>query len=241
MSVGPFWNYYGGKWRAAPRYPAPEYGVIVEPFAGAAGYSCRYPSRRVHLYDVDEHVVGTWRYLLATPSAEIAALPDVPEGGTVDDIGACQEARWLVGWWCNTGASSPRKSPSVWNREGHALCWSDVRERVARQADLIRHWTIEQRPWWSIPDDYDATWYVDPPYSTPAGRYYRHSEIDYPALGEWCQALPGQVIACEQTGADWLPFRHFAHISGLRTTAGRRNEEVIWTSGRGHQTQLLEQ
>jgi hypothetical protein len=30
----PFWRYYGGKWRAAPRYPAPRYDTIIEPFAG---------------------------------------------------------------------------------------------------------------------------------------------------------------------------------------------------------------
>ena len=37
----PFWAYYGGKWRSAPRYPAPVHGRIIEPFAGAAGYAMR--------------------------------------------------------------------------------------------------------------------------------------------------------------------------------------------------------
>jgi len=31
----PFWQYYGGKWRAAPHYPKPRHDTIVEPFAGA--------------------------------------------------------------------------------------------------------------------------------------------------------------------------------------------------------------
>lgn len=34
MTLKPFWRYYGGKWRAAPSYPAPLHNTIVEPFAG---------------------------------------------------------------------------------------------------------------------------------------------------------------------------------------------------------------
>jgi site-specific DNA-adenine methylase len=49
----PFFCYYGGKWRAAPHYPAPEHDRIIEPFAGAAGYSMRYPQKRVALYEKD--------------------------------------------------------------------------------------------------------------------------------------------------------------------------------------------
>ena len=33
----PFFTYYGGKYRAAPKYPEPVHGSIVEPFAGSAG------------------------------------------------------------------------------------------------------------------------------------------------------------------------------------------------------------
>ena len=59
----PFWCYFGGKWRAAPHYPAPIHSTIVEPFAGAAGYSTRYPDRQVVLIDKDPVIVGLWRYL----------------------------------------------------------------------------------------------------------------------------------------------------------------------------------
>jgi len=44
----PFWRYYGGKWRAAPSYPSPRCETIIEPFAGAAGYSLRYPDGTPH-------------------------------------------------------------------------------------------------------------------------------------------------------------------------------------------------
>lgn len=49
-AMRPFFGYYGGKWRdAVKNYPAPEHAVIVEPFAGSAGYALRYPDRKVVL------------------------------------------------------------------------------------------------------------------------------------------------------------------------------------------------
>jgi hypothetical protein len=38
-ALKPFFNYYGGKWRVARRYAPPEHDLIIEPFAGAAGYA----------------------------------------------------------------------------------------------------------------------------------------------------------------------------------------------------------
>ena len=35
----PLFCYFGSKYRAAPHYPKPLYPHIIEPFAGAAGYS----------------------------------------------------------------------------------------------------------------------------------------------------------------------------------------------------------
>lgn len=76
--------------------------------------------------------------------------------------------------------------------------------------------------------DVAATWFIDPPYQI-AGREYRHDSraIDYTALGAWCHARRGQVIACENVGADWLPF------VPLRPTHGRHHIpnqtiEAIW-------------
>lgn len=73
MSEGlkPFWRYYGGKWRAAPRYPKPEFSRIVEPFAGAAGYSMRYPSRQVILVEKHPIIAEIWRWLIAARESEI--------------------------------------------------------------------------------------------------------------------------------------------------------------------------
>jgi len=96
--VRPFFTYYGGKWRAAPRYPAPRYSIIIEPFAGSAGYSLRYYDRQVVLVEKDPQIAALWRYLIKATASDFLNLPDVPEGMSVDDLNVCQEARYLIGF-----------------------------------------------------------------------------------------------------------------------------------------------
>ena len=223
--IGPFWRYYGGKWRAAPRYPQPSYGVIVEPFAGAAGYACRYPSLDVILIDASPTIAGIWRWLIQATPDDVMAVPDVPEGGTVDDIDAPQAARDLVGFWCNAGSVSPRKTPSAWARRKSAdnwLGWATARPRVAADVCRIRHWRVIEGDYKSAPS-IEATWFVDPPYQTAPGRLYPFSDVDHTALGAWCLSRRGQVIACDQEGANWLPWTHTKQIHSRR---GRSSEVV---------------
>jgi site-specific DNA-adenine methylase len=241
MGVGlkPFFTFYGGKWRSAHRYPRPLHGIIVEPFAGSAGYSVRHANANVLLYDIDEHIVGTWQYLIRATSSEIRALP-LYDGSweSVDDLGICQEAKWLIGWWLNKGCSSPCKRPSAWMRQEirpKSMWGTEIRERIARQVDGIRHWRIAQSSYVDVPLVEDATWFVDPPYQV-AGRHYRHgsSGVYYEHLSGWCRSLPGQVIVCEGSGANWLPFvdSHWAKSTGGKH-GGKRAIESIWTnSGR---------
>lgn len=97
MKLKPFFTYYGGKYRAAPYYPKPRYRRIVEPFAGSAGFSLRYPSYDVCLYDLSEQVCGVWSYLLRVSAEEISKLP--LNFDSVDNLQICQEAKWLLGFW----------------------------------------------------------------------------------------------------------------------------------------------
>jgi len=228
----PFWRYYGGKWRNAPHYPPPEHDTIVEPFAGAAGYSLRYANKRVVLVDKSPIIAGIWRYLIRVSAAEVRALPDIPDGGTIDDCDMPQEARWLAGFWCNTGAAAPCKSPSKWGKRGadvHNWCgWNwRSRGRIASQVESIRHWQIIEGDYENAPD-IEAMWMIDPPYSTKAGSYYKEQPDDFAALGAWCRTRRGLVMVCEQEGACWLPFRPLA---SFRSTAGnrpKRSSEVLW-------------
>ncbi len=116
MNLKPFFTFYGGKWRAAPHYPPPEFATVVEPFAGAAGYSVRHHERRVTLVERDPLIAATWRYLIRSSPQEILALPDIAVGQTTDDLPICPEARLLVGWWVNGGSATPKKSMSLWAR-----------------------------------------------------------------------------------------------------------------------------
>lgn len=235
--LAPFWRYYGGKNRAAPLYPQPEHSTIIEPFAGAAGYSCRYPDRDVVLVDRSPVIAGIWRYLIATPAAEILAIPDIPEGGTVDDLPVCQEARWLAGFWCNNGTVAPRKRPSAWAQRGADVHnwagWSSKpRQRIAAQVDRIRHWRVIEGEYHDAPD-VEATWHIDPPYNNKAGSYYPEQPDDFDALAEWCRARRGFVMVCENEGADWLPFRSLARIKSNEGKHGKgRSSEVVWLNRR---------
>jgi site-specific DNA-adenine methylase len=231
VDLKPFFRYYGGKWRVAPKYPSPSMPSVVEPFAGAAGYATRHHALRVRLYDTSPYVVGTWDYLIRTPSAEIRRLP-LYDGSwsTVDELTHLpQEARWVIGWWLNTGTTSPHKSPSKWMRDTPVwTAWwgPQIRERLARQADEIRHWRVWQRSWTDVPTGRAATWFVDPPYDNFAGARYPFSDVDYRELAQWCRRLRGQVIVCENDGATWLPFKPLTVARGANGRHKSRTSAV---------------
>lgn len=228
VPLRPFFTFFGGKWRLAPKYPAPLYDTIVEPFAGSAGYSVRYNAPNVVLFDADPTIVGVWQYLIGVSEREVLALPDIAHDRTVDDYGLCPEARDFVGFWMNKAMTAPCNRPSKWLRSGIRpdSSWGvSTRERIASQLGQIRHWQAINQPWYTAPD-IEATWFIDPPYKVRGSRYRFGSDlIDFDKLGEWCQARSGQVIACENEGADWLPFVPFADA---KTARSNRSAEVVW-------------
>ncbi len=230
-SLRPFFCYYGGKWRAAPHYPTPQYNSICEPFAGAAGYSLRYPDLNVTLVDRDPKIVGLWRYLTRVTESEIRSLPATVEH-TVDVLPICEEAKWLIGFWLNKGSAQPCKTPSAWMRGGtrpNSYWGETVRGTLANQVRCIRHWKIVEGSYAYCLQN-EQTWFVDPPYQK-AGKHYKHgaNAINFARLGEWCKSLPGQVMVCENEGADWLPFRFFKAIKATESkTGGKVSKEVIW-------------
>jgi site-specific DNA-adenine methylase len=232
-TLRPFFGYYGGKWRdAIKHYPPPQHEVIVEPFAGSAGYSLRYAQRKVVLCELDPILAGVWKYLIEVSPAEIRRIRDLGPDECVDDLKVSQEARWLVGFWLNRATTSPRKRPSRWMRDEirPGSFWGQrVRDTIASQVELIRHWKIYNCSYVDCPVTGAATWFVDPPYQG-AGRHYRFgsSEIDFDELTDWCTSRPGLVIVCENDGAAWLPFHRLAHVKTTR--ANRRSKEVVWVN-----------
>jgi hypothetical protein len=67
---------------------------------------------------------------------------------------------------------------------------------------------------------------LTPPYQF-GGEHYKESNraIDFSVLSEWCKSRVGQVIVCENTKADWLPF---VAIAQAKSTIGTINTEAIW-------------
>lgn len=227
--MDPFFCFYGGKWRAAPHYPTPQYNRVIEPFAGAAGYATRHSERDVVLVEADPVIAGLWRWLISATPEEILALPlKIPT--TVRDLGLAPAPSALIGFWINKGAASPRQRPSAWMRQGlrpRSFWGPEIRARIAAQVGAIRHWTVVEGDFTETPDE-EATYFVDPPY-VGAGVHYRKRFARHAELGEWCRARRGQVIACENVGATWLPFEPFKAIKATESrTGGKRSAEAIW-------------
>ena len=231
----PFFSYYGAKWNLARKYPRPCHATIVEPFAGSAAYALHHPAKKVMLFDLDENIALIWSYLISVSEAEVRSLPLIAPGQHVEELGLTEEARTLVGFWLNKASSRPCSVPSAWMRRP---CYANqfwgvrVRERIASQLQYIRHWSITHGSYQEAPA-VEATWFIDPPYQQKGVHYNCGSHgIDYPSLAQWCTQRPGQVIVCEQEGADWLPFKPF-HSVAVTTRdennpgSKRRSREVI--------------
>lgn len=234
LVLRPFWRYYGGKWRACQRgaYPQPVHATIIEPFAGAAGYSLRYGAERdVILIEKYTTIAAIWRWLIGADPQQILAIPEVDDVDNLPDW-VPQPARWLVGFSMNSACSTPRKTLSAGRRALRAQHrqfegWTPaLRERVATQVQYIRHWRVVEGDY-TVSPDIGATWFVDPPYQV-AGKHYVHGArgLAYDALAEWCKSRRGQTIVCEQRGATWLPFRELGTFHAGPTS--RSSAEAIW-------------
>ena len=119
-----------------------------------------------------------------------------------------------------TGVNAPRKTVSY--RESI----STDKNRIAKDLHKIRHWDIRCGDYRDAQNE-ECTWFIDPPYLF-GGEYYRlgNKNIDYSELAEWCKSRLGQVIVCENTKANWLPFTPLKSMHGSKHTT----TEAIWCS-----------
>lgn len=238
MRIGPAISYYGAKWRAAKTYPAPKHDTIIEPFAGGAGYALLHYEHDVILLDKYEPLARMWSWLIAANPDEIRSLPLISEDEKVSDMPICDEAKTLIGFWINAGTVQPCNTMSPFARinasKGNACVWGEkCRERVAIVSSKIKHWRVIQGDYTQAPD-LTATWFVDPPYQN-AGKYYKHgsSQIDFSDLGTWCKERRGQVIVCENEGADWLDFTYHGQAKSMSTRGKTHSSEVLWVREHG--------
>lgn len=233
IKLRPFFSYFGSKWRLAPKYPEPRYDMIIEPFAGSAGYSLRYYERQIVLYDLDPVIAGLWDYLIHVKESEIRGLPSIVNH--VDDVDCCQEAKWLIGFIISPSQVSPRKNCPPYKYACITRdSWGDVsKNSVADQLQYIRHWRIYNASYRQAPAHY-ATWFLDPPYCGASGIHYKYNNVNFQHLGNWCKNQYGQVIVCESFGADWLPFEKFKTPQTGCINSHSLLSEAIWTQNRDY-------
>lgn len=233
MKLFPFFTYYGGKYRAAPYYPKPKHELLFEPFAGSAGYATRHHTHSVVLSDRDPVIRETWKFLISAQKSDILSLPLLKNNEKITDFSIPDGARYLIGFWLNKGASRPCVTPSAWMRSGirpKSYWGEEIRDRIAKQVSEIKHWYVSEAASYDKLITEDGTWFIDPPYQM-AGKHYKcgASEVDFTALARWCQTLKGQVIVCENEGAQWLPFVPFRNIKASPArNGGKISKEVIW-------------
>ena len=202
-----YFKYFGSKFRTAPYYPKPLYQSIIEPFAGSASYSTLYWWYNIHLNDIDPCVSGLWNWLIQADPNDIISIPtDMPTLSHLSTHMTAYQAE-LCRRWQRVG-NNTSFTVSSWN--GRAGMWNArTRQHIADQLINIRHWSVSSLSYQSLENNL-STWFVDPPYV--GFREYEYNVINYKQLAEWCRTRRGQVIVCEQEGADWLPFKPFRRI-----------------------------
>lgn len=234
------WSYYGSKTNLVHLYPRPKHGRIIEPFAGTARYSLRYFDREVLLVDKYEVIVRIWKWLQKCAPGDVLGLPRFKAGDNINKVTYdCEEARFLVGFLVGFGFTNPRQTatPRLRHRPG---AMDHTIKQIAGSLWKIRHWEIRHASYDEISNQ-EATWFIDPPYQH-GGHCYKcnNKKIDFASLAEWVRTRAGQVIVCENTKADWLPFRSMAKqnvLSGVTHEAIYCNEPTIFDN---EQTQLFQ-
>lgn len=254
----PFFCFYGGKWRTAGSYPPPRHQRVVEPFAGAAGYSTRlHWQHDVILIEKDPRVARLWRWLThrTTTSAVIKTLPlwESAFETTADSAfrsklptnttEAVDAASDLIGFWLNKGTTGPCKKPSTWMLSGirpKSYWGAEVRHLLSEQVEAIKHWSVIEGDWSRCTEFSPTSFFIDPPYEQDGSHYKCSSaSLDFKHLGGVCLSLASggnQVVVCENEGASWLPFRKFRTIKATPgkqkktdSSGKHRSVEVVWT------------
>lgn len=228
----PFFSYYGAKYTASAYLGRPRRDLVIEPFAGSAGYSTRWNVRNARLYDVSPEICDLWDWLIHSSEADVKALPDSFE--TIEQVLALPRGpQLLCRFWIAKGRAEPSGALSpwyfTWRNATDCRVWSAaVKQRIINQKPLIRDWSIDQMSWEQIPIC-EAHWHVDPPYNNAPGSRYPYSDVDFEALGKWCAALPGSVDVCENAGASWMDFQDLCEVVSARgRRTGAVSKEVVW-------------
>lgn len=211
-------SYYGSKSKVIDLYPAPRYGKIIEPFAGSARYALKYWDRDVLLVDKYEVIIKVWHYLQQASPADIMGLPEPKYKQTLDEFTLSEGERLLLSFLVARGVAISQYVVQQFSDI------ADAKKQIVESLEKIRRWEIRLGDYSEVPNQ-EATWFIDPPYSEMGYKYkYNNKKIDYKMLSSWCQSRQGQVIVCEDSKANWLPFSPIGRLGG----AYSQTTEAIW-------------
>lgn len=216
-------QYYGGKSKIARWYPSPRYPRIIEPFGGSGAYAFMHAERRVRINDARPEIGMIYEFMCRPDSAALVARyvePHYHEGDVPARMALSRGAPIGLAWWLAIESRSGKYALSldaVVTKWGAIKSLAHARARFLSVLNRVAHWDFSVVDYEQIPNQ-EATWFVDPPYSSAAGRIYGMPRLDYGRLAEWVRARRGQVIVCEQFGATWLPFEVLVAARGMQTT-----------------------
>lgn len=228
-------SYYGGKSKVVRFYPKPKYNLIIEPFAGSAVYSYNYGlDRNVWLNDKYEVIYKIWKYLTNCNRQQIENIPNLKKGDNIKNFNLLEEEKLLLGFVVGNGRAAPGYKVTSFGDKTHYpkddprwrpnSTWTLTRNRILKNLDYIKKWKVTNLDYRDI-ENVEATWFIDAPYQF-GGEHYVENKINFNELAEWCKSRKGQVIVCENSKANWLPFKFLAEMSGCQF----RTTEVIWTN-----------
>jgi site-specific DNA-adenine methylase len=213
-------SYYGSKSKIVDYYPPPKFDKIIEPFAGSARYSLKWFEKEVLLVDKFPVIINIWKWLQLCSEKDILGLPNLKKGDDLREFNLSEEEKQFIGFCINRGSVTPKNIVSNY-------CSFDTdKKRVAKNLFKIRHWEFINCDYKEIKNE-SATWFIDPPYKHGGDHYIEsNNSIDFNYLAQWCKSRIGQVVVCENSKADWLPFYTLTALSGQR----HLTYEVIWTN-----------
>jgi hypothetical protein len=234
--ISPLFKWFGSKWQSAKHYPAPRHDIIVEPFAGGAGYSLNYCDRQVVLWEEDPNLLKLWKWLIdSATDSDIMSIPvGLAPGTDIRELGLSHGQELLLKHWQRTNNVGDCWTISPWGSSPGQ--WTiNTRARVADQVYAIKHWEL-----WQPTDliDVPATWFIDPPYIYNYRYRSGLPQMDYAALQSFVDTIAHSslVIACEAARKsdglipDYLPFKpsHSSVTSRRKSTQSHHSSEVIY-------------
>lgn len=214
-------NYYGSKSKIIDYYPPPKYKKIIEPFAGSARYSLKYFDNEILIIDKYKTIIDIWNFLKSSSEKDILSLPKLKKGDNLKDFNLSEIEITFLQYITQHGTVGGFKV-SEWGARDYERAIKNISKNLFK----IRHWEIRHCDYTEL-ENIEGTWFIDPPYQH-GGHKYKHSNknIDFKFLSEWCKSRNGQIIVCENTKANWLPFKPMVDMSGIMF----KTTEAIWSN-----------